>query len=514
MRWLALPRADWRLVIGGGILTFVAYPPFHFFIPTFLCLIPAVWLIEDGHMDERPWRRQVVQGFWYGLFAHGLILYWMVSALLPFTKLAVLGYLATIIVLALYVGLTFSVSGWIVRRTQLPLLFVFPIMWTAADWLIGHQGDIRFPWLGLGYSLTGFPTFVQIADVIGARGVTLLLAAANVALAMAWRRRATPKAVWVRVGGVAIGLVMLVAYGVVRERTLAVQPVANIGIIQPNVAANEKWDPRSRDEIFADLMRFSRGVLDSDEVDLLVWPEAAVPGYLYSRPLWEQSIHEIAAESATPMLVGGLDLDYRSQDDYDAYNAAFLFTPGVGDLTVYRKRYLVPITERVPFVDPNWFSDLEFFGGFGIGMEGTIFGAADHTFGVLICYESIFENLSRQFRRDGADFLLNITNDAWFGRTAAPYQHAAHLTLRAIENRVGIVRAANSGISAWIDPFGRFHEASDLYVEVTAVYPLTTGVAPPWFTRLGDWVGVLSVISAIGLVIWTRTRRPPPLRAG
>ncbi len=147
-------------------------------------------------------------------------------------------------------------------------------------------------------------------------------------------------------------------------------------------------------------------------------------------------------------------------------------------------------------------------------MEGTIFGAADHTFGVLICYESIFENLSRQFRRDGADFLLNITNDAWFGRTAAPYQHAAHLTLRAIENRVGIVRAANSGISAWIDPFGRFHEASDLYVEVTAVYPLTTGVAPPWFTRLGDWVGVLSVISAIGLVIWTRTRRPPPLRAG
>ncbi|MEE8134862.1 MAG: apolipoprotein N-acyltransferase [Gemmatimonadales bacterium] len=511
---MALPRADWRLVIGGGILTFVAYPPFHFFIPTFLCLIPAVWLIEDGHMDERPWRRQVVQGFWYGLFAHGLILYWMVSALLPFTKLAVLGYLATIIVLALYVGLTFSVSGWIVRRTQLPLLFVFPIMWTAADWLIGHQGDIRFPWLGLGYSLTGFPTFVQIADVIGARGVTLLLAAANVALAMAWRRRATPKAVWVRVGGVAIGLVMLVAYGVVRERTLAVQPVANIGIIQPNVAANEKWDPRSRDEIFADLMRFSRGVLDSDDVDLLVWPEAAVPGYLYSRPLWEQSIHEIAAESATPMLVGGLDLDYRSQDDYDAYNAAFLFTPGVGDLTVYRKRYLVPITERVPFVDPNWFSGLEFFGGFGIGMEGTIFGAADHTFGVLICYESIFENLSRQLRRDGADFLLNITNDAWFGRTAAPYQHAAHLTLRAIENRVGIVRAANSGISAWIDPFGRFHEASDLYVEVTAVYPLTTGVAPPWFTRLGDWVGVLSVISAIGLVIWTRTRRPPPLRAG
>jgi apolipoprotein N-acyltransferase len=255
-------------------------------------------------------------------------------------------------------------------------------------------------------------------------------------------------------------------------------------------------------------------VLDSGVVDLLVWPEAAVPDYFYSRPSWEQSIRELAAESATPMLVGGLDLDYRSRDDYDVYNAAFLFTPGVGDLPVYRKRYLVPITERVPFVNPDWFSGREFIGGFGIGTEGTIFGAADHTFGVLICYESIFENLSRQFRRDGADFLLNITNDAWFGRTAAPYQLVAHLTLRAIENRVGIVRAANSGISGWIDPFGRFHEASDLYVEVTAVYPLTTGVAPPLYVRLGDWVGVLSVISAIGLVIWTRTRRTLPLHSG
>ena len=514
MRWLALPRADWRLVIGGAVLTFVAYPPFHLFLPSFLCLVPAVWLIEDGHADERPWRRQVVQGFWYGLFAHGLILYWMVSALWHFTELSVLGYLSTISVLALYVGLCFAVSGWVIRRTRLPLLVVLPVVWTAADWLVGHQGDIRFPWLGLGYSLTGFPTLVQVADVIGARGVTLLLVAANVALAMAWRRRATPKAMWVRVGGVAIGLVVLFAYGAVRERTLEVQPVANIGIIQPNVSATEKWDARSREEIFADLLRLSRDVHNSGDVDLLVWPEAAVPGYLTQRPDWWREIMSLATETATPTLVGGLDLDFRGTDDYEAYNAAFLFSPGADTTPVYRKRYLVPITERVPFVNPNWFSGLEFFGGFGIGTEGTIFRAADHAFGVLICYESVFENLSRQFRREGANFLLNITNDAWFGRTAAPYQHAAHLTMRAIENRMGIVRAANTGISAWVDPFGRFHEASGLYVEATAVFPLTIGAASPLYTRLGDWVGVLSVFGAIGLVIWTRTRRSLPLRTG
>ena len=513
MTWLALPRADWRLVIGGAVLTFIAYPPFHFFLPTFLCLVPAVWMIEDGHADGRPWRRQVVQGFWYGFFAHGLILYWVVSALWPFTKLSVFGYLATVSILALYMGLCFGVSGWVVRRTRLPLLVVLPVVWTAVDWLIGHQGDIRFPWLGLGYSLTGFPTFVQIADVVGTRGVTLLLVAANVALAMAWRRRATPKAMWGRVGGVAVGLVMVLSYGVIRERTASVQSVGNIGIVQPNIAASTERDSRSRDDIFTDLLRLSREVHSSDEVDLLVWPEAAVPGYFSRRPDWQLEIQSLATEFAAPALVGGLDLDFRAADDYDYYNAAFLFSPGADTMPVYRKRYLVPITERVPFVNPNWFKGLEFFGGFGQGTEGTIFHAEDHAFGVLICYESIFENLSRQLRRDGADFLLNITNDAWFGRTAATYQHAAHLTMRAIENRVGIARAANSGISGWVDPFGRFHDRTDLYEEATAVYPLTTGAHRPLYVRLGDWVGLLTVVATLGLVLWTQWRPPTPMRA-
>ncbi len=503
MRWLALPRADWRLVVGGAVLTVIAYPPFHFFIPSFLCLVPAVWLIEDGHDDPRPWRRQVVQGFWYGLFSHGLILYWMVGALWPFTKLAALGYLATIGILAMYAGLAFAVTGWIVRSTRLPLLLVFPVAWTAADWLIGHQGDIRFPWLGLGTSLTGFPTVVQIADIVGARGVMLLLVAANVALAMAWRRRAEPRAAWIRAGGVAVGVAAALVYGVVRERTVPVQPVGDIAVIQPNVAASEKWDERSRDEIIEHLFQLSNTVLEGNHADLLVWPEASIPGYFRTFPHWRSALERLASERAIPVLVGGLDLDYRGVQDYDYYNAAFLFPPGGGTLPAYRKRYLVPITERVPFVNPAWFSGLEFFGGFGKGQEGTVFQAAGHSFGVLICYESVFENLARQYRRDGTDFLLNITNDAWFGRTAAPYQHAAHLVMRSIENRVGIARAANSGISGWVDPLGRMHEASGLYEELTAVYPLTTAGTTALYVRLGDWVGLLSVLGSAGLVIWT-----------
>ena len=486
-------------------MTVIAYPPFHLFVPSFLCLVPAVWLIEDGHADARPWRRQVVQGFWYGLLSHGLILYWVVSALWHFTKLSILGYTVTIAILALYIGLCFALSGWIVRRTKLPLLFVLPVIWTAADWCIGHQGDIRFPWLGLGTSLTGFPTVVQVADTIGARGVTFLLVAANVALAMAWRKRAT-RGAWYRVGGVAVGLVLVLVYGALRQRALAVELVGNVAVIQPNVSPGQGRDGRSRDEIFSHLMQLSRAVLESGEADLLVWPEAALPGFFRDRPNWRPALARLSNESSTPMLVGGLDLDYRSPDDYDYYNAAFFFEPGQDSVAVYRKRYLVPITERVPFVNPDWFSGLDFFGGFGVGQRGTVFPFAEHDFGVLICYESVFENLSRQLRRDGAGFLLNITNDAWFGRTSAPYQHMSHLVMRAIENRVGIGRAANTGISAWIDPTGRVHEPTGLYEEAMGIYPLTTGVKAPLYVALGDWVGVLSVFVAIGLIVWTRRR--------
>jgi apolipoprotein N-acyltransferase len=126
---------------------------------------------------------------------------------------------------------------------------------------------------------------------------------------------------------------------------------------------------------------------------------------------------------------------------------------------------------------------------------------------VLICYESIFPQLSRAYRRNGADVLLNITNDAWFGRSLAPYQHESHLALRAIENRVGIVRSANTGISEYIDPLGRVHGATALFVEASRSFRVeTTDVRTP-FTRYGDWVGILSAIATVVLVLWDRARR-------
>jgi len=506
---LALPRRDWLLVAAGGLLVALAFPPFHFFVPSFICLIPAVRLVVDGMDDPRPLRRHLVQGFWFGLLANGLVLYWIVSALWHFTPMAALGYLATIVILALYAGGAFALSGWVTRRTGVSLVLTFPVFWLVADWAIGHQGDIRFPWLGLGTSLTAFPTVVQIADVVGARGVTFLLAVANAALALAWvdwtrsRRRAVRN-----IGLVAAGLLLATAYGVIRERTIQTRAVGQVALLQPNIGYEEKWEGSGM-PVFQSTLDLAYEAA-ADLPMLIAWPEAAAPGYLGDPgwSTWRDAISMLSRLGHTPQIVGALDRVAEGKPTQAVYNAAFFFDElgRMDTAQVYRKQYLVPITERVPFVHPRWFR-IRFFGGFAVGHDRPVYRIDEGGFGVLICFESAFEDLSRAYRRAGADFIVNITNDMWFGRSAGPYQHAAHLVMRAIENRVGIARAANTGISEFVDPFGRVYDETPLDTRVELVDTVSTTDVQTLYVRLGDWVPVLCLITGAGLVIFSLTRR-------
>jgi len=507
--WLALPRGEWRLVIGGATLLCLAYPPFHLFVPSFLCLVPAVWLLVDGASDRQPVRRQMVQGFWFGLLAYGLTLYWMVVALWHFTPLSGVGYLATIVVLGLFMAGVFGGSGWVTRRTGLSLAVTLPVFWTSVEWVIGHFGDLRFPWLGLGTSLTGFPVVVQIADVIGARGVTFLVALANVVLALAWVHRRQRRRALASVCAVALGMLLAVAYGVARERTVPLRDVGTVTLLQPNIPYAEKWDPAVRDSVFYGTLDLAARALTESSPAMVIWPEAAVPGYFREQPQWRSDITALGRATRTPQLVGGLDLERGDDGIVGYYNAAFLFDSlgREGAQPAYHKVYLVPITERVPFVDPRWFN-IRFFGGFARGDAQPVFETAMGTFGVIICYESAFENLTRSYRARGADFVVNITNDAWFGRTSAPYQHAAHLVMRAIENRVGIARAANSGISEIVDPLGRTHRRTALGTKTFVTDRLVTSDTVPLYVRWGDWVGTLSLVVAALLIVVALRRRP------
>ena len=504
-----MSRRDLYLLVASAFLITLAYPPFHLFFPSFLCLVPVVLLLESGNSDPMPLRRQFGLGFWFGILSNGLLLYWMVFALWRYTPLSVLGFVGTVLLLSVYSSILFALSGWVIRATRLSILLVFPVLWTVQEWVLAHQGDLRFPWLGLGTSLTGFPTMIQLADLVGARGITLLLALANTALALAWIRRKEWRQSALLVGTVGAGIVVAFAYGLIREQGIEMRSVGVVTLLQPNVGYGEKRDPALRESIFSSLLESSAIAQSEANSDLVVWPEVAIPEDFLRRNDWKARLSAFARETGTPVVVGGLHYVSLSDSTYVGYNSAFILDSAgrTDEYPVYHKQYLVPITERVPFL-PQGLVGSRWLGSFGIGEAGTVYELGLGRFGVLICYESAFENLSRAYRLNGADFLVNITNDAWFGRSSTPYQHASHLVMRAIENRIGIARAANTGISEFVDPLGREHKRTALEVETKISGIVKTSDVFTVYTRLGDWVGEAVVMMALFLVgyAWWREK--------
>ena len=498
------------LVAIGAALLVASYPPFRLPLLSFVAVAPAVVLLRRLEPEGQP-RDALRWGFTYGFVTQGAVLYWLVVALWHFTPLSALGYLATIAIFGLWHALLF----WFVLRVRrrlpvVPFALVFPLAWTAVEWAVGHQGDIRFPWLGLGTSLGDAPVLVQWADLAGARGVTLWLVWCNVMIVDACLGTGTGEG---RAGGAGSGsfrwrpaaavlatVVTAWAYGAWRVRTLPLRELGTVGLVQPNEGFREKWDPRHADSVVSKLVDLSRQIESGGRLDLLVWPEAAVPGWLAETPTWDAQLAALARAAHTPLLTGGLHAVTR--DAY--YNAAFFYdsTGQWRAFPVYGKHYLVPVVERVPFVPVRLFRGVpglrNWSGGFSPGSTLPLYPSPLGRFGVVICYESAFEDLARRYRAAGADFLVNITNDAWYGRTAGPYQHATHLVMRAIETRTGIARAANDGISEFVDPLGRTYSATGLEVEAVVSGRLRSSDVIPPYVRLGDWVGTLCVLATLG----------------
>ena len=511
------------LVVSGAIALTASYPPFPLPFLSFLAITPVVLLIRHAVADSSP-RSAFRWGWWYGLISNALVLYWMIVALWHFTPFSALGYFATIAIIALLTGVMF----WFVVRLRLalpslPLWVVLPVAWTTLEWLIGHLGDIRFPWLGLGTSLADARVLVQWADIAGARGITLWLAWCNVVIVEAATDVRGPegRGAWYvarRLGPVFATVALALGYGLWRMKTLPVREVGLIGMVQPSEGFDEKFDRTRADSVVGKLLSHSRRLLEQvPRPQLIIWPEAAIPDFLWRRPGWEAAITALARESRVPIFTGVVwaEPDWRSTlDPY--YNAALLIdsTGEWRSHQIYAKHYLVPVTERVPFVPVKVFKAIpglkNWSGGFTPGRTMPVYGTTLGRFGVIVCYESAFEDLPRDYRAHGADFLVNVTNDAWFGHTTAPAQHASHLVLRAIETRMGVARAANSGISEFVDPLGRAYDQTRLDADTVVTGTLVTSDVVPLYVRLGDWVGTLVVLLTLGGATYLVKRRFRP----
>lgn len=497
------PRAELVATLASAVLFFFAFPPFHFVGPVFVCLVPlAVAIARAADRGDSAWVG-VRLGMWFSIFGYGASIYWIATALLIFTNLAILGYLGALFVITVTIAATGGALFAARRVTKWPMAAVLPFVWVASEMAFNHMSDLAFPWLPLGLGVTHTPVLAQIADLSGVHGVSLWIGLTNGLVADMWLHRDRRRANAWRGAAIAAMVCAVAAYGEWRMHTVPMRPLGRVGIVQPNVPEDEKWQAANIRNIMGIMAKGTHEVLDRDHPQLVVWPEVSLPDLMFRHPEWVDSLRRLSGDHDTPLLTGFIDFVVHTPTNYEIYNAALLMdATGVQTQPAYHKRRLVPFVERTPFIPPSWLSWAgPYLGGdFSIGAGPVIFHVPFGAFGVLICYESIFPGESRQYRNDGADFLVNITNDAWFGHSLAPYQHFSHLVLRAIENRTGIVRAANTGISGWIDPLGRIRAATPIFVPEAQSYDVVTSDVRTPYDRFGDLAGLLSVAVTLALV--------------
>jgi apolipoprotein N-acyltransferase len=480
-----------------------AFPPFNLVLPVFFCLVPlTVTIAWYADREGHGWNAARA-GFWFGVVGYGANLYWIAVALLLYTKLALLGYLGTLVWLGPMLGATAAALFAARRLTGWPFAILLPVVWTASELVLNYLSDLSFPWLPLGLGLAHVPVLAQIVDLSGVRGLSFCVAAVNGFVVDAWLWKHDRVAVGKRLVGGAVVVLVMIAYGTWRMSSIKLTPLADIAVVQPDIPEEAKLAVQDPTTHVAVLARMTRDVLDRGTAQLVVWPEAALDQFLWRYPNWRDSLRSAVRAHPTPILTGILDSDDPTVWPFRYYNAAILTTPEgfVSRQSVYRKEFLVPIVERVPFLNPEWFRGVNYFGGFSHGRDAAPLPMSFGKIGVMICYESIFPQLARSYARQGATVLANITNDAWFQHSSAPYQHFAHLSLRAIETRLPIVRSANTGVSGYIDPIGRVRAATPIFVSRAAIYTVESAHVTTPYVRFGDWVGVLCLSATLALLL-------------
>ena len=531
-----IPGPGDRLVPAvSAVLLVSAFPPLHLLIPSFVALVPlAVWIVDRGSDRSAP-AEAFRGGVWFGLLYFGLLLHWVAVALVGFTWWAIPAYLLMVSVLALGGGSFAWAFHRMVRRGGIPLWMALALAWTALEWLRSHvPGGLAFPWLGLGTSLTAYPELVGSAELVGARGITLWLAVLNGLVAeavVAARGEGGTRRAMAWVAAFSAVLAVPAGWGYWRAATLPVRAIGRVVVVQTNVAEPVRLDPRRRiDSTLAALARLAPEqeaptpaverlgppTLEESPPELVIWPEAAILGPVEVDGELRRRVLAVADQWAAPVLFGAIGQGSEGGRESVPFNSVFLAEDGALTGFRYDKHRLVPLVERVPFVPLAWVEGEQAFGQYGRGRGwplGPMRGGA--RFGTLVCYESAYPGHSRRFRREGADVLVNLTNDAWFGRepwysrTAALWQHPAHLVMRAIENRVGVARAANTGISLFVDPRGRVYERTRLFQPGVRGATVYTSDVTSLYTRTGDVVGPAALVLTLALLAGAgRQRRP------
>ncbi|WP_455377612.1 apolipoprotein N-acyltransferase [Petrachloros mirabilis] len=518
-------------VISGILLPF-CFPKFDIGLLAWIALIPLHIALDGAHRSQAFWL-----GWLSGIIGFTGIMAWVVTAMNIYGKVPLIISYGILILLTAYLGLFVAVygAGVVWFRTLIPRygLFAAPCLWVTMEWIRTYLLS-GLPWSLVGYSQYRQLDLIQIADHLGVYGVSFLIILANVALAelilwlMPLFRGFRPAGLpWELVSTSAILISLSWAYSttlIVNEGFDRPRNTLQVGVVQPNIDQAIKWDAAFREETIKryDMLTESLG----KGIDLVIWPEAATP-FVYERePLYQIELVAMANRASAPLLFGSPAVRYDADRKPYLLNSAYLLSPDGQLLGRYDKQHLVPFGEYIPLKSSVlFFLDklVEGIGDFQAGPGPTILSfqagntgedsAKRHArFGVLICYEVIFPDLVRRIASNGAEFLVTITNDAWFGESSAPSQHFSMVVFRSVENHLAFARAANTGISGFIDPFGRIIEASPIFTQAALQATIPLRQSHTFYSRFGDVFAYACMLICFILSLWGffGTKSPEP----
>ncbi len=496
--------------VASAGLIYASYPNISHHELAWFALAPFVW----GVTKAKTFWSSFFYGWLTGFLALSGIFYWIYYTCLHGGGLSQGMSLAAWWGLAGLLAVQFALFGgscYFLKKTG----SFFPLLaacgFVALEWL--HQTiafyGLGFPWVMLGYTQWNAPEMLQIASYTGVYGISFIIAFTGASIGWAFAVEGVKEGVWhMSLAAVLFLAVYIYGYYAIPKdsRQQSFKPLLrlNAALMQPNIDQYKKWNPEYEQEIQQTLKTMGIS-LEGKDIRLTVWPESAVPGNL-SEEKYFNLFKEIAEQSGSSQLIGSNIEEINTQ-----YVGAYLMVPGVDALQSYRKIKLVPFGEYIPFENlvRALFKDVAVLGELGSFAPGlreqNLLDLTGVPMGISICYESIYPQLWRFQNRKGAKFFVNITNDAWFFKTAAPYQHLAVNVLRAVETGRPVLRAANTGFSAVIDPFGRIEKQSELFVRdilYTSV-PLAIDSRKNFYTNWGDWFAWLCAAFYITLLIST-----------
>jgi len=515
----------------SGILLGISFPPVPLPYFVFIALVPYLYVLEklDGLAEINRFTYftafifNIITLYWVGSWTPDADPFLMISG----TVLMFFNPILFLIPSTLY----YFSKKLFSRQTS---LFLLPIFWVSYEFAYSIT-EFRFPWLTLGNSLPYFNKYIQIADIVGVYGLSLLILYANVTIYRVIFDYIKYKKFNIRYILIALLILFIpLIYGIIKiNNYVQSNRKIKVGLIQPNLNPNKKWDAGNLDTQLDLYLSLSDSAIKKG-AELLIWPETALPVYLLSGRYSKEvaQIHKYLDSNNVSLITGMPDVEFypfgknapphakpvkNSKTLYTSYNSILSFNPNKAGIQKYGKIKLVPFGEKIPYVEyfpwlNKWIKWNVGISSWNTGRDTVVMkmdhGAMQYNVGAVVCIESIYPDFVSQFVKKGANFIAIVTNDSWYGNSSGPYQHKEISVLRAVENRRAVVRAANGGISCIIDPLGNTIKYTEMFTRTNLVGEVELRNGLTFYTKYPllipytvSFISILVIILFIGIKI-------------